>query len=92
MNRLRAGHYLATHGYLMDNEQHDVPPICEGCNNAILKVKHMLVQCPAYQVQKSRMKVYSQGRAVALKDTSGAKLDVADLMQFLREIQMSDKI
>ena len=92
VNRLRAGHCLATHGYLMDNEQIDVPPICEGCNNAILTVKHMLVQCPAYQVQRGRMKVYQQGRVVALKDILGDKLDVADLMQFLREIQMSDKI
>ena len=36
------GHTLLTHGYLMNNDVHDVAPHCELCNNALLSVKHIM--------------------------------------------------
>ena len=42
---LRSGHSLLTHGYLMDDNEPDVSPICEGCPNAVLSIKHILLQC-----------------------------------------------
>ena len=72
----------------MDDEQHDAPPICESCNNAILIVKYMLLQCPAYRSQRRRMK----GQLVTLRDMLGDDVDVAGLMQVLKETQMYDRI
>ena len=46
INRLRAGHCLLSHGYLMDDSVPDIPPICEGCDNSVLTVKHIMVECP----------------------------------------------
>ena len=92
INRLRAGHCAATHGYLMDNELHDIPPICEGCNNAIFTVKHMLLQCPAYRTQRRRMKVFKRLRSVTLKDILGDQVEVMNLMQFVKECHLYDKI
>ena len=67
INTLHAGHCAATHGYIMNNELHGMPPICEGCNNAIFTVKHKLLQCPAYRTQRRRMKVFKRLRLVTLK-------------------------
>ena len=39
------GHTLLTHGYLMDDDVHDVAPHCEFCNSAILTIKHIMVEC-----------------------------------------------
>ena len=42
---MRLGHTLLTHGYLMDNDVPDVAPHCELCNNALLSVEHIIVEC-----------------------------------------------
>ena len=42
ISRMRLGHTLLTHGYLVDN---DVPPHCKFCNNASLSVKHIMMEC-----------------------------------------------
>ena len=44
MNRMRLGHTLLTHGYLVDNDAPEVAPYCELCSNALLSVKYM-VEC-----------------------------------------------
>ena len=46
MNRLRAGHCRFSHGYLMDSTGPRTVPICSFCNNSIMSVKHVLIQCP----------------------------------------------
>ena len=48
INRLRAGHCLLLHGYLMDDSIPDIPPICEAYDNSVLTVKHIMVKCPQY--------------------------------------------
>ncbi|KAL1448304.1 hypothetical protein WDU94_005687 [Cyamophila willieti] len=40
--RLRIGHTLATHKYLLDRED---PPACEFCNIVPFTVKHLLLEC-----------------------------------------------
>ena len=42
INRLRAGHALLTHGYLME----DLPmPECELCHSHAMTVKHLITEC-----------------------------------------------
>ena len=45
ISRMRLGHTLLTHGYLMDNDVPDVAPHCELCNNELFSVKHIMVEC-----------------------------------------------
>ena len=45
ISRMRLGHTLLTHGYLMDNDVPDVAPHCELCNNALWSVTHIMVEC-----------------------------------------------
>ena len=50
LTRLRIGHTRLTHGHLMCNP-HDPVPICDTCNVQIT-VKHILMICPKYKVQR----------------------------------------
>lgn len=50
LNRLRAGHTLLTHGYLMDNTVFDIAPVCELCNEASLSIKHVFLFCTTIDV------------------------------------------
>ena len=36
LNRIRTGHTLITHAYLMDSDAPQIPPICHFCNNSTL--------------------------------------------------------
>ena len=45
ISRIRLGHTLLTHGYLMDSDVPDVAPHFELCNNALLSVEHIMVEC-----------------------------------------------
>ena len=44
ISRMRLGHTLLTHGYLMDNDVPDEAPHCQLCNNALLSGKHIMVE------------------------------------------------
>ena len=45
INRVRMGHTLFTHEYLMKDDLPDVALHCELCNSAILTIKHIMVEC-----------------------------------------------
>ena len=45
MNRLISGHCFFSHNYLMNSDSKGVPPICHYCNDAILTVNHVFVEC-----------------------------------------------
>ncbi|XP_072398323.1 uncharacterized protein [Diabrotica undecimpunctata] len=48
VTRLRLGHTRLTHGHIIG---HTNPTLCENCNIP-LSVKHVLVECPRYQLQR----------------------------------------
>ena len=50
LSRLRIGHTLFTHGYLMKNP-HDPIPECPQCRS-IMTVKHIFIECSAFQKQR----------------------------------------
>ena len=45
INRVRMGHTLLTHGYLMNDDVPGMAPHCELCNSAILTIKHIMLEC-----------------------------------------------
>ena len=50
LTKLRIGHSLLTHGYLME-ERH--PPYCQDCL-VPLTIKHILAECPSLQERRRR--------------------------------------
>jgi hypothetical protein len=49
--RLRIGHTRLTHGHLLSGSP---PPVCATCD-VHLSVRHILVDCPRYAVQRDRL-------------------------------------
>ena len=60
LTRLRIGHTLLTHGFLMDQSH---PPYCNDCL-VPLTVKHFMAECPSYSAQ-----VFLQTRNLSTLDT-----------------------
>ena len=58
VNRLRTGHWLLKHGFLMDNSVPNVLPSCEECQKAVLTLNHVLLYCPAYEINRQRVKMF----------------------------------
>ena len=54
-NRLRAGHTLITHGYLPDNSIPYIPTLCELCNDTVMSVKDILVDCDTLREARRRI-------------------------------------
>ena len=47
INRLKCGHTLFSHGYLIYYTGPRLLPICEYCQDALMSVNHVLLDCPA---------------------------------------------
>ena len=45
ISRLSLGRAFLTNGYLMNDDVPDTAPICEVCNNAVMTVKHIMIEC-----------------------------------------------
>ena len=68
INRVRIGHTLLTHGYLMNDDVPDVAPHCKLCNSAILTIKHIMLECE--QLSNARqdcLKMCRHNRAPTLR-------------------------
>ena len=52
MNRLRIGHSFLTHSYLMNSERVEGPPTCPNCEDVLLTIEHIIVDCPALETQR----------------------------------------
>ena len=92
INRLRSGHCHLTHGYLMNDNVHDIPPMCGGCQSAAVSVKHVLLQCPAYEVGRRRYLCSQSGRSGKLSDILGDSMCAGKLIAFLQLYHLYDEI
>jgi len=90
VNRLRIGHTALTHGYLMDNTIAQGPPICELCQQAILTVKHILVEC-AY-LEDLRERHMGQRRARDLRGILSENQIDERLFSFLRSVNIYNEL
>uniref|UniRef100_A0A2P2HXV0 ribonuclease H n=1 Tax=Hirondellea gigas TaxID=1518452 RepID=A0A2P2HXV0_9CRUS len=88
-NRLRAGHTLLTHGYLMDNTVPDIAPYCELCNESSLTVKHVLLHCTAVDDhRRAKFPIYRARQNVTMCDLLGDDSTVSCVIHFARAINM----
>jgi hypothetical protein len=89
VNRLRAGHTLLTHGYLMDNTVPDVAPVCELCNNDTLTVKHVFLHCE--EVEEHRQNSFSccrVGQTANMDKLIGDDSSIGEVINFAKAINM----
>ena len=89
-NRLRVGHTLLTHGYLMERDRdiQGIPQPCELCMNHVMSVKHVLVDCEVLRLV--RRNVLGKER-VTMKELLGGKVAVKT-MQFIKAIGMYHRV
>lgn len=81
--RLRIGHTRLTHGYLMSGGTRG--PLCTVCN-VPLTVKHIMVQCTQYDVQRRKYFPNLQRRETLFDMISESEhFNVNSLMAFLDE-------
>lgn len=84
LTRLRIGHTLLTHQYLLEK---DSAPRCTRCNLA-LTVKHILAECPEFEEQRRRAGVPSNVREALADDRDMAK----NVLKFLKATDMYGKV
>lgn len=80
--RLRTGHTLATHRYLLCGEAR---PLCRRCLEP-LSVRHVLVSCPDYDLERDRY-FGPREQELTLIDLIGRNADmISQILDFLRAI------
>lgn len=83
ITRLRLGHTRFTHEHIFKREG---APMCEECNIQ-QSVRHVLVECPKYSVQRTNYKLNGQLRDILAKDCN-----TDQIISFLSSINMLYKI
>ena len=90
---MRLGHALLTHGYLIDNDVRDVAPHCELCNNTLLSVKHIMVECQQ-QVddRQTWLKMWKHNRVPNIRELLGKNIRINEIISLLKSIGAYDLI
>ena len=93
ISRMRLGHTLLTHAYLVDNDVPDVAPHCELCNNASLSVKHIMMECEQLMdARRTCLEVYKRNREPNIGELLGGNIRISEILTFLRNIGAYDLI
>ena len=87
LTRLRIGHTHATHSFLMKSGEGRQAPVCNACQ-CILNVKHILVDCPTFTLE--RQVTLLHGRSIS--EILGDGCNVDKLMLFLKKIRLYHKL
>ncbi|KAG8275384.1 hypothetical protein J6590_108464 [Homalodisca vitripennis] len=82
--RLRLGHTLLTHGFLMSR---DDPPVCDTCDT-VITVKHVLVDCPRYSVHRRNSNLPASLNDILCDDETATQR----LLCFLNTTSLINKI
>lgn len=90
LNRIKTGHTLITHGYLMDSDAPQIPPVCHFCNNSTLTIKHIFTQCTA--LEDTRLRIFNPMTSWSLKEMIGPKANICNILRFLREAAIFGRI
>lgn len=80
VTRLRIGHSLLTHGFLLCGED---PPLCTRCA-VQLSVQHILISCPQHEGVRRRYRLHGNLADVLRDDPEG----ICNVLSFLTEIGM----
>jgi ribonuclease HI len=89
LNRLRIGHTLFTHGYLMENVQQPPPP-CDFCYNTVISVKHVLTECPA--LDNTRQQLFGKPKPSIKSMLGDNETPNTNLTNFFSTINLYDQI
>ena len=84
LSRLRIGHTHITHQFLLEGGS---APECARCDE-VLSVEHILVRCQIYNA--TRRKYGLLGKSIS--EILGDDADISSLVQFLKEINLLEKI
>ena len=88
VNRLRAGRTNVTHKYLMDNDVPDIASICSSCNDAVLTVKHILVDFPAWMNQMKDNISLVRRRGANINELLGTEKNLLSVIGYLKAIKI----
>ncbi|KAI5754247.1 hypothetical protein M8J77_007077 [Diaphorina citri] len=83
--RLRIGHCLATHQYLLERQN---PPACHLCNQVPITIKHWLLECPRLNALRRKFKFGSCLKTI-LKDD---EIIIDSCINFLKEADIFHRI
>ena len=93
ISRLRLGHTFLTHSYLMNNDVPDTAPICELCNNAVMTVKHIMIQCvQLLNVKYNYLRLWRPGWVSNMRELLGWNVRASEVLSFLRSIAAYDLV
>ena len=81
--RLRIGHTYLTHRYLMASGAERQVPLCSTCH-IDLNVKHILIDCPAYRLQRRALNL--EGKS--LVELLGEDAPLEEVCKFLKRINL----
>ena len=91
ISRLRLGHTFLTHGYLMNNDVPDIGPICELCNNAVMTVKYIMIECEQLaNVRRKYPLLWRPGRVANMRELLRSNVRTSEIIFFLRSIRAYD--
>ena len=91
LNRLRLGHCLFSHQYLMES---DPSPECAYCHSEIMSVKHVMTSCPSLRWARSTFMpdVFSGLESVNIEKVLGNKCNVSSIFDFMSNIGLINNI
>ncbi|KAI5708058.1 hypothetical protein M8J77_015554 [Diaphorina citri] len=81
LTRLRIGHSLLTHKFLLDRQE---PPTCNNCQ-VLITIKHILCDCPLYQTFRRKNNFTELTLSSLLRDDS---TQIDNVMRFLRQTKL----
>ena len=70
----------------MKQDEVRAPPICLKCRSNIVTVKHVLLECPTYNMYRHMPSVFQRLRTVSLIDILGERAGIKELMIYLKVI------
>lgn len=88
LNRLRLEHTAITHGYLTNPDDLGQRPICGWCEDAIITVKHILMECPALEEKRRNILKPEVKGEMTMKNILGEKGPLKTVIIFLKEINI----
>ena len=87
LNRVRAGHTRLTHGHIMESGP---PPVCPFCNDSILTINHIFVECP--QLARNRERHFGMRQPLHLRYVVGPQSNPTKIIEFLKNVQVFNEI
>ena len=87
INRLRLEYTNVTHGCRFDSTGLGQPPICHWCDDAVLTVRHVLIECPNLAIY-SDFYLETENMPVTMQAALGEESSVVEVIEYLKGIDL----